>query len=112
MKKLVIYNHGKDSSPWSDKPLIFAEVAKRHGYIVENPDYRQQLNPDERVKQLLAMNLSDYDEIVLMGSSMGLMLLPLQLKPLNPAGFFCWLPPFICPAICELNSIHWLIIRW
>ncbi|MFZ2169032.1 MAG: YqiA/YcfP family alpha/beta fold hydrolase, partial [Methylococcaceae bacterium] len=71
MTKLVLYNHGKDSSPWTDKALVFAEIAKKHGYAVESPDYRTQINPDERVKQLLAMDLSAYDEIVLIGSSMG-----------------------------------------
>jgi len=45
MKKLVIYNHGKDSSPWGEKTLVFAEVAKRHGYVFESPDYREVVNP-------------------------------------------------------------------
>lgn len=32
MKKLVIYNHGKDSIPWGEKPLALAAIAKQHGY--------------------------------------------------------------------------------
>ena len=71
MKKLVIYNHGKDSIPWDEKPIGFAEVAKRYGYAFESPDYRERSDPDKRVEQLLAMDLSGYDEIVLIGSSMG-----------------------------------------
>ena len=34
MKKLALYNHGKDSRPWGDKTVAFTEVAKRHGYAV------------------------------------------------------------------------------
>jgi alpha/beta superfamily hydrolase len=98
MKKLVIYNHGKDSSPWSDKTLAFAEVANRHGYIVESPDYRQQLNPDERVKQLLAMDLSDYDEIVLMGSSMGAYVATVAAETIKPSGLFLLAPAFYLPG--------------
>ncbi len=71
MKKLVIYNHGKDSIPWDEKTIGFAEVAKRYGYAFESPDYRERSDPDKRVEQLLAMDLSGYDEIVLIGSSMG-----------------------------------------
>jgi hypothetical protein len=56
MNKLVIYNHGKDSTPWDDKTIAFTEVAKNLGYSVESPDYRELSDPDERVKQLLAMD--------------------------------------------------------
>ena len=98
MKKLVIYNHGKESSPWSDKTLVFAEVAKRHGYTIESPDYRQQLNPDERVKQLLAMDLSDYDKIVLMGSSMGAYVATVAAETIKPSGLFLLAPAFYLPG--------------
>jgi alpha/beta superfamily hydrolase len=98
MKKVVIYNHGKDSSPWSNKTLAFTEVAKRHGYTVESPDYRQQLNPDERVKQLLSMDLSDYDEIVLMGSSMGAYVATVAAETIKPSGLFLLAPAFYLPG--------------
>jgi len=115
MKKLVIYNHGKDSSPWSDKTLVFAEVAKRHGYTVESPDYRQQLNPDERVKQLLAMNLSDYDEIVLMGSSMGAYVATVAAETIKPSGLFLLAPAFYLPGYLRTGfnppAAHTLVIH-
>jgi hypothetical protein len=56
MKKLVIYNHGKDNTPWGEKTLAFAEVAKRHDYDFESPDYRPENNPDVRIQQLLALS--------------------------------------------------------
>jgi alpha/beta superfamily hydrolase len=98
MKKLVFYNHGKDSSPWTDKTFVFAEVAKRHGYAVESPDYREQISPDERVKQLLAMDLSDYDEIVLIGSSMGAYVATVAAEALKPKGLFLLAPAFYLPG--------------
>ena len=69
MQKLVIYNHGKDSIPWGEKPIALAEVAKQHGFTFISPDYQSSNDPDLRVKQLLAMELSAYQEIILVGSS-------------------------------------------
>lgn len=71
MQKLVIYNHGKDSIPWGEKAIALAEVAKRHGFMFVSSDYQVSNDPDLRVKQLLAMDLPAYQEIVLVGSSMG-----------------------------------------
>ena len=98
MKKLVIYNHGKDSSPWGEKTLAFAAVARRRGYAFESPDYREQLNPDERVKQLLAMDLSSYNEIVLVGSSMGAYVATVAAETLAVRGLFLLAPAFYLPG--------------
>jgi len=48
MNKLIIYNYGNDSSPWSKKP-------SDSRYTFESPGYREQSDPDKRVGQLLAM---------------------------------------------------------
>src|SRR5574341_2564070 len=98
MKKIVIYNHGKDSTPWGEKTLAFAEVATRHGYTFESPDYRQQMDPDARVEQLLAMDLSGYDEIVLIGSSMGAYVATVAAATLKPNGLFLLAPAFYLPG--------------
>lgn len=98
MKKLVLYNHGKDSTPWGEKTLVFAEIAKTHDYEVESPDYRNQLDPDERVKQLLALNLTGYDEIVLIGSSMGAYVATLAAETIKPRGLFLLAPAFYLPG--------------
>ena len=34
MKKLVIYSHGKDSTPWGEKTTAFAEIAKSYAVTV------------------------------------------------------------------------------
>ncbi len=97
MNKLVIYNHGKDSTPWGEKTLAFADVAKRHGYKMESPDYRDEINPDERVKQLLAMDLSDFSKIVMIGSSMGAYVATVAAETLPVAGLFLLAPAFYLP---------------
>lgn len=99
MKKIVIYNHGKDSTPWGEKTLAFVEVAKRHGFEFESPDYRHELDPDLRVKQLLAMDLASYDQIVFIGSSMGAYVATIAAETLpNAAGLFLLAPAFYLPS--------------
>jgi len=98
MKKIVIYNHGKDSAPWGDKTIAFAKVAKHHGYSVESPDYREQLDPDKRVEQLLAMDFIKYDEIILVGSSMGAYVSAVASESIKPKGIFLLAPAFYLPG--------------
>lgn len=98
MKKLVIYNHGKDSSPWGEKTLAFADVAKRHGYKVASPDYTGQMDPDERVRQLFATEWEDYEKIVLIGSSMGAYVATVAAETIPAAGLFLLAPAFYLPG--------------
>jgi alpha/beta superfamily hydrolase len=98
MKKIVIYNHGKESTPWGEKPSAFAEVAKRHGYDFESPDYRQQPDPEERIQQLLAMDLAGYEECVLIGSSMGSYVATVAAETIKPSGLFLLAPAFYLPG--------------
>ncbi|MFI3157863.1 MAG: YqiA/YcfP family alpha/beta fold hydrolase [Methylococcaceae bacterium] len=98
MKKLVVYNHGKDSIPWGEKAILFAEVAKCYGYSFESPDYRELSDPDQRVGQLLAMDLSGYDEIVLIGSSMGAYVATVASESIKPKGLFLLAPAFYLPG--------------
>ncbi len=111
MKKLVLYNHGKESEPWGAKPLAFADVAKRHGYSIESPDYREEMDPDERVKKLLAMDLSGYDEVVLMGSSMGAYVATVAAQTIKPKGLLLLAPAFYLPDYQEPNLTLRLIER-
>jgi pimeloyl-ACP methyl ester carboxylesterase len=98
MKKLVIYNHGKDSIPWGEKAFQFAEVAKRHGYAFGSPDYQAHSDPDKRVEQLLAMDLSGYDELVLVGSSMGAYVATVASEAVKPRALFLLAPAFYLPG--------------
>lgn len=98
MRKLLIYNHGKDSVPWSEKALALAGVGKRHGYEVIIPDYQASNDPDWRVEHLLAMDLSSYDRIVLIGSSMGAYVATVASEIIKPSGLFLIAPAFYLPG--------------
>lgn len=98
MAKLVIYNHGKDSIPWGEKALALAEVAKRYDYEIISTDYGTNNDPDKRVEQLLAMDVSDYDEIILVGSSMGAYVATVAAETWPIAGLFLLAPAFYLPG--------------
>ncbi len=98
MKTLVIYNHGKDSIPWGEKALALAEIAKRRGLEVISPDYQASNDPDVRVKQLLAMDLSAYQDIILVGSSMGAYVATVTSEIIKPKGLFLIAPAFYLPG--------------
>ena len=98
MQKLVIYNHGKDSIPWGEKPIALAEVAKQHGFKFISPDYQSSNDPDLRVKQLLAMELSAYQDIILVGSSMGAYVATVASEIIRPKGLFLIAPAFYLPG--------------
>ena len=98
MQKLVIYNHGKDSIPWGEKAIALAEVAKRRGFMFISPDYQASNDPDVRVKQLLAMELSAFQDIVLVGSSMGAYVATVTSEIIKPKGLFLIAPAFYLPG--------------
>ncbi|WP_019868065.1 YqiA/YcfP family alpha/beta fold hydrolase [Methylovulum miyakonense] len=98
MQKLVIYNHGKDSVPWGEKTKALAEVAKRQGFTFISPDYQASNDPDLRVKQLLAMDVSAYQDIVLVGSSMGAYVATVASELIKPKGLFLMAPAFYLPG--------------
>ena len=98
MQKLVIYNHGKDSVPWGEKPLALAEVAKEHGFQFISPDYQASNDPEWRVKQLLNMDFSAYQKIVLVGSSMGAYVATVASERIKPDGLFLIAPAFYLPG--------------
>jgi alpha/beta superfamily hydrolase len=94
MKKLALFSHGKDSEPWNEKNLCLAEVAKQQAYAVESIDYRNTNNPSERLKMLLAFDLSAYQNVVLIGSSMGGYISTVASPIIKPQGLFLLAPAF------------------
>ena len=72
MKKTTLYfSHGKESGPWGIKITYLAKIAEAHGLLVKSIDYRETLDPDERVKKLEAILEQETSNIILAGSSMG-----------------------------------------
>lgn len=107
MQKLVIYNHGKDSIPWGEKPLALAEVAKRRGFMFISPDYQDSNDPEYRVQKLLDMDLSGYEKILLVGSSMGAYVACVAAETIRPAGLFLLAPAFYLPGYaCQTFNLQ------
>ena len=98
MQKVIIYNHGKDSIPWSEKTHVFAEVAKQHDIMFISPDYQASNDPELRVQQLLDIDLSAYQDIILVGSSMGAYVVTVASEIIKPRGLFLIAPAFYLPG--------------
>lgn len=103
MNKIVIYSHGKDSIPWGEKTKVFADIALSQGYAFQSPDYRPDNNPENRVQQLLAMDLSAYDEIILVGSSMGAYVSTVAAPTIKACGLFLLAPAFYLPGYQQID---------
>ena len=107
MQNLVIYNHGKDSIPWGEKPLALAEVAKRRGFMFISPDYQESNDPEYRTNKLLGIDLSGYQKIVLVGSSMGAYVACVAAEKIKPAGLFLIAPAFYLPGYaCQTFNLQ------
>ncbi|MGR9086113.1 MAG: YqiA/YcfP family alpha/beta fold hydrolase [Gammaproteobacteria bacterium] len=98
MKKMIIYNHGKDSTPWGEKTMIFSVIAERLGFDFQSPDYRHQPDPDERVERLLGLDYSSHEQYVLAGSSMGAYVATVAAETIRPQGLFLLAPAFYLPG--------------
>ena len=97
-RTLVLFAHGKESGPWGSKILRLSEVARRHGAMVESPDYSDLANPDARVDHLLSLDLPAHDRLVLVGSSMGGYVSTVASTVLKPDGLFLMAPAFYLPG--------------
>lgn len=90
--RLVVFSHGKESGPWGTKITHLAEVAKRKGFEVLSPDYRNITDARERVAQLLRLNPQAAKTLVLAGSSMGGYVAAMACQQLKPQGLFLMAP--------------------
>ncbi|KOR31705.1 hypothetical protein TI05_11910 [Achromatium sp. WMS3] len=97
MSLLVVFAHGKDSTPWGTKITHLAAIAKKHGALSLSPDHSSMDNPDSRIKHLLSIpELKDpkYSKIVLVGSSMGGYVSCVASQTIKPTGMFLLAPAF------------------
>ncbi|HZW13942.1 MAG TPA: alpha/beta fold hydrolase [Noviherbaspirillum sp.] len=98
MNALVVFTHGKESAPWGSKFQHLADIAARRGANVISPDYRDLESPEARVERLLSLQLPPYDQLVLVGSSMGAYVATLASQALQPDGLFLLAPAFYLPG--------------
>lgn len=112
MAKIAIFNHGKESSPRSPKIVALSKITDRYGYDKLSIDYTNQMDPDERVKQLLAVDLSGYDQVLLVGSSMGAYVATVAAEQIKPQALFLMAPAFYLPGYArnefyfDNNNVH------
>lgn len=94
---LVIFSHGQESSPWSSKITYLADIAKKHNAEVLSPDYSGMSDPNDRVAHLLSLpeiTNRQYDQIILVGSSMGSYVACVASQSIKPLGMFLLAPAF------------------
>ncbi len=95
---LLVFAHGKESGPWGTKISQLARVAEACGYTVISPDYRQTMNPDRRVEQLLELAPQARGALVLAGSSMGGYVSAMATAQLEPDALFLIAPALYFPG--------------
>lgn len=67
---VVFFLHGLESGPDGLKILAMREVAHRHGWRTEAPDFRGMRDPAQRLNHLLPL-LSAQEPMAFVGSSLG-----------------------------------------
>nr|WP_293393008.1 alpha/beta fold hydrolase [Nevskia sp.] len=95
---LLVFAHGKESGPWGIKISQLAKVAEACGYTVISPDYRQTMDPDRRIEQLLELAPKARGALVLAGSSMGGYVSAMAAGGLEPDGLFLIAPALYFPG--------------
>jgi len=67
----LYFSHGMESGPWGFKITRLSKLAQAQSCDVESIDYRDSMDPDQRVEKLLAHLREETQDFILVGSSMG-----------------------------------------
>jgi surfactin synthase thioesterase subunit len=111
----IVFSHGKDGAPWGPKIVAMAEVAKRHGFLVESLDYRGMDDPAARVAKALEFCRTLSEPVVLVGSSLGDHIAAAVSSQVQTRGMFLLAPAFYMkgfeqytptPAACPIEIVH------
>ena len=94
----LVFSHGMESGPWGFKITRLAAIAEASGYAIESIDYRDTMDPDERVERLLTRLEGGSREIVLVGSSMGGYVALVASASAAVAGIFLMAPALYIPG--------------
>jgi alpha/beta superfamily hydrolase len=92
--KAIYFNHGSESTPWGEKIQRLSEVGKEKGFAIESINYMGVENPEKRVSMLLNSLNNKFEQLVLVGSSMGGYVATVASKVLQPQGLFLLAPAF------------------
>lgn len=111
----VVFSHGQDGTPWGDKIVAMAKVARERGLAVESIDYQGMADPAARVAKLLAACRQMPGPFVLVGSSLGGHLAAAASSQVPTRGLFLLAPAFYMPgyeqytpvpAQCPISIVH------
>ncbi len=101
----VIFSHGKESGPFGTKIQYLMEICKKNNINnVFSIDYTHTLDPEERVEILIEQS-KNFNNVILVGSSMGGYVSIVASEKINPIGMFLLAPAVYLPnyKIQEFN---------
>ncbi|WP_144400028.1 YqiA/YcfP family alpha/beta fold hydrolase [Geobacter pickeringii] len=104
-KGIVIFSHGKESTPAGAKISALAEVARERGFAAESLDFADLPNPDGRVQRLVERCVREKRPLVLAGSSMGGYVATVASNAVKPVGLFLMAPAFYLSGYAEQSPV-------
>ena len=102
-KGLVLFSHGKDSSPLATKITAMRPVAEAQGWATRAIDYKGENDGARRLQQLIAEVQSHQGNLVLVGSSLGGMVSVIASQQLDLSGLFLLAPAVYWPGFEHLD---------
>ncbi len=95
--KTVIFSHGKESGPYGSKIKHLIGIAEKNKLNTSSVDYRDLVNPEDRISRLIEES-KKYEEVILVGSSMGGYVSLVASETINPLGLFLLAPAVYIPG--------------
>ncbi len=102
----VIFSHGLNSSPFSQKIQALNEIAESEGYHVAAVDYRGVDDPQGRARLLADFCKELEGDLVLVGSSLGAWVSLAAGPALRARGYFLMAPAIEMPGLPALPVLN------
>lgn len=96
----VIFSHGKESGPYGSKIKHLIGIAENKQLKTLSIDYRDLMNPEDRVTRLIN-EAKNYSDVILVGSSMGGYASLVASETINPLGLFLLAPAVYMPGYAK-----------
>ena len=95
--KTVIFSHGKESGPYGSKIKYLMEIVEKFNMNAVSLDYRDLMVPEDRALRLIDES-QKYNDVILVGSSMGGYASLIASETINPIGLFLLAPAVYIPS--------------
>ncbi|MDX1568879.1 MAG: YqiA/YcfP family alpha/beta fold hydrolase [Xanthomonadales bacterium] len=99
---LMVFSHGKDSSPRSRKIELLRPMAAERGWMTKAPDY-SGMDAAERIRTLSSVIADCTESVVLVGSSMGGVVSVFVAREHAVDGLFLMAPAVYWPGYDDLD---------